>query len=195
MHLASTNYKSTHRCDFYVEWPDDADCHAIRLAPPSSSGRIHNLQDGGPRRGVERPSSYLGDLQHCRSKVRLSFYLLAFAILIVMYRQGLTLKSVATGYGQPPSTIYDWALEPASLKDADYRLPTDLTIRLRIEKFCDRVTKALYSSKPEPGEFISAEKLVIVQILESELREMEVEFGRDISGRSTIIFPITGFQI
>lgn len=95
-------------------------------------------------------------------------------------------QNVATGYGQPPSTIYDWALEPASLKDADYRLPTDLTIRLRIEKFCDRVTKALYSSKPEPGEFISAEKLVIVQILESELREMEVEFGRDISAINMI---------
>lgn len=57
-------------------------------------------------------------------------------------------------------------------------------IRLRIEKFCDRVTKALYSSKPEPAEFISAEKLVIVQILETELREMEVEFGRGISGKT-----------
>ncbi|CAI7637502.1 unnamed protein product [Penicillium pancosmium] len=95
-------------------------------------------------------------------------------------------QNVATGYGQPPSTIYDWALEPASLKDADYRLPNDLTIRLRIEKFCDRVTKALYSSKPEPGEFVSAEKFVIVQILESELREMEVEFGRDISAINMI---------
>jgi hypothetical protein len=95
----------------------------------------------------------------------------------------LTCVSVATGYGQPPSTIYDWALEPPSLKDADYRLPEDLMIRLRIEKFCDRVTKALYSSKPEPGEFISAEKLVIVQILETELREMEVELGRGISGK------------
>ncbi|KAJ5598972.1 transcriptional regulator family: Fungal Specific TF [Penicillium hetheringtonii] len=95
-------------------------------------------------------------------------------------------QNVATGYGQPPSTIYDWALEPASLKDADYRLPNDLTIRLRIEKFCDRVTKALYSSKPEPGEFISAEKLVIVQILESELREMEVQFGREISAINMI---------
>jgi hypothetical protein len=59
-------------------------------------------------------------------------------------------------------------------------------IRLRIEKFCDRVTKALYSSKPEPGEFISAEKLVIVQILETELREMEVEFGRGISAINMI---------
>ncbi|OQD80904.1 hypothetical protein PENANT_c031G02739 [Penicillium antarcticum] len=95
-------------------------------------------------------------------------------------------QNVATGYGQPPSTIYDWALEPASLRDADYRLPQDLAIRLRIEKFCDRVTKALYSSKPEPAEFVSADKLVVVQILESELREMEVEFGRDISAINLI---------
>lgn len=99
----------------------------------------------------------------------------------------LTFVSVATGYGQPPSTIYDWALEPPSLRDADYHLPEDLAIRLRIEKFCDRVTKALYSSKPEPIEFVSAEKLVIVQILETELREMEMDIGRDISGE---ILPV-----
>jgi hypothetical protein len=95
----------------------------------------------------------------------------------------LRFGSVATGYGQPPSTIYDWALEPASLKDADYRLPDDLAIRLRIEKFCDRVTKALYSSKPEPADFISAEKLLVVQVLESELRDMDVEFDGKISGK------------
>ncbi|KAL2219139.1 hypothetical protein M432DRAFT_609996 [Thermoascus aurantiacus ATCC 26904] len=90
-------------------------------------------------------------------------------------------QNVATGYGQPPGTLYDWALEPASLKDADYRLPDELRIRLRIEKFCDRVAKGLYSSKPEPAEFVSAEKLVMVRILESELKEMELEFGQDIS--------------
>ncbi|KAF4769229.1 hypothetical protein HAV15_008951 [Penicillium sp. str.  len=95
-------------------------------------------------------------------------------------------QNVATGYGQPPSTIYDWALEPASLRDADYRLPDDLATRLRIEKFCDRVTKALYSSKPEPAEFISADKLVVVQVLESELRDMDVEFDGKISAINTI---------
>jgi hypothetical protein len=95
------------------------------------------------------------------------------------------LCSVATGYGQPPGTIYDWALEPPSLRDADYNPSDDLRIRLRIEKFCDRVTKALYSGKPEPAEFISSEKLLIVQLLESELREMEVDFGRDISRMNT----------
>ncbi|GJP96423.1 transcriptional regulator family: Fungal Specific TF [Aspergillus niger] len=95
-------------------------------------------------------------------------------------------QNVATGYGQPPSTIYDWALEPASLRDADYHPSEDLKTRLRIEKFCDRVTKALYSSKPDPVEFISSEKLLIVQLLENELRDMEVEFGRDISNINMI---------
>ncbi|KAI9036225.1 transcription factor domain-containing protein [Aspergillus affinis] len=95
-------------------------------------------------------------------------------------------QNVATGYGQPPGTIYDWALEPPSLRDADYQLPDDLRIRLRIEKFCDRVTKSLYSSKPEPAEFISSEKLLIVQLLENELRDMEVEFNRDISNINMI---------
>lgn len=94
-------------------------------------------------------------------------------------------NSVATGYGQPPSTIYDWALEPASLRDADYHPPEDLKTRLRIEKFCDRVTKSLYSSRPDPAEFISSEKLLISQLLENELREMELEYGRNISGTAS----------
>ncbi|KAL2831234.1 hypothetical protein BDW59DRAFT_140721 [Aspergillus cavernicola] len=90
-------------------------------------------------------------------------------------------QNVGTGYGQPPGTIYDWALEPASLRDADYQPSEDLRTRLRIEKFCDRVTKSLYSSRPDPADFISSEKLLIVQLLENELREMELEFGRNIS--------------
>lgn len=117
----------------------------------------------------------MGHMQYSRSEVSASAKFGLFAGYL------LTHDSVATGYGQPPGTIYDWALEPASLRDADYHLPEDLRIRLRVEKFCDRVTRALYSSKPEPTEFISAEKLLIVQLLESELREMEVDFGRAIS--------------
>ena len=54
-------------------------------------------------------------------------------------------------------------------------------VRLRIEKFCDRVTRALYSSKPEAADYISSEKLLIVQLLESELKEMEMEVGCEMS--------------
>ncbi|KAL3472652.1 hypothetical protein BJX99DRAFT_211759 [Aspergillus californicus] len=95
-------------------------------------------------------------------------------------------QNVGTGYGQPPGTIYDWALEPASLRDADYHPSEDLRTRLRIEKFCDRVTKSLYSSRPDPAEFISSEKLLIVQLLDNELKEMELDFGRNISAINII---------
>ncbi|GAM43766.1 hypothetical protein TCE0_060f18847 [Talaromyces pinophilus] len=93
----------------------------------------------------------------------------------------LVAQNVATGYGQPPSTIYDWALEPASLRAADYRLPEELKVRLRIEKFCDRVTRSLYNGRPEPSEFLSMDKLLLVGILENELKEMELDFGDDLS--------------
>ncbi|EED13923.1 C6 transcription factor, putative [Talaromyces stipitatus ATCC 10500] len=93
----------------------------------------------------------------------------------------LVAQNVATGYGQPPSTIYDWALEPASLRAADYKLPEELKVRLRIEKFCDRVTRSLYNGRPEPSEFLSMDKLLLVGILENELKEMELDFGDDLS--------------
>ncbi|KAE8167824.1 hypothetical protein BDV40DRAFT_252778 [Aspergillus tamarii] len=90
-------------------------------------------------------------------------------------------QNISTGYGQPPGTIYDWALEPASLQDAGYYPPEDLRTRLSIEKFCDRITKSLYNSRPDAAEFIGPERLLIVQLLENELRDMELSFGRNIS--------------
>ena len=118
-----------------------------------------------------------------RSRAEVSSTVLRLEPLPLWLYPSDILHSVATGYGQPPGTIYDWALEPISLKNADYHLPDELKPRLRIEKFCDRVTKGLYSGRPEPAEFISTDKLMIVRILESEFREMESEFGQDISRR------------
>ena len=114
----------------------------------------------------------MGSLQPRCTEVSYTFRLL------IQYTK---LSSVATGYGQPPSTIYDWALEPASLRAADYRLPEELKVRLRIEKFCDRVTRSLYNGRPEPSEFLSMDKLLLVGILENELKEMELDFGDDLS--------------
>lgn len=91
-------------------------------------------------------------------------------------------QNVSTGYGQPPTTIYDWAIEPASLKDADYRLPDDLRIRLRIERFCDRVSRGLYSSRQDSADW----RLQIVTLLENELKDMEAEFYLDISNINMI---------
>ncbi|KAL4880919.1 hypothetical protein BJY04DRAFT_190374 [Aspergillus karnatakaensis] len=94
-------------------------------------------------------------------------------------------QNVATGYGQPPGTIYDWALEPAVLQDADYYPSEDLQVRFHIEKFCDHVSRSLYNSRPDPENFISTEKLLIVQLLENELKEIELRF-RSISHINSI---------
>ncbi|PYH77491.1 hypothetical protein BO82DRAFT_395311 [Aspergillus uvarum CBS 121591] len=90
-------------------------------------------------------------------------------------------QNVSTGYGQPSGTVYDWALGPSSLQDAEYFPSEDLLVRFRIEKFCDHVTRTVYNTRPEAADFISTEKLMIVQLLENELENMETELGRNIS--------------
>jgi hypothetical protein len=84
-------------------------------------------------------------------------------------------SSVGTGYGQPSGTLYDWAIEPTSLKLADYRLPDELHARLRIEKLCDRITRSLYGSQPDGATVVNTEKLLIVRLLENELRDLEID--------------------
>ncbi|KAE8146187.1 hypothetical protein BDV25DRAFT_163009 [Aspergillus avenaceus] len=58
-------------------------------------------------------------------------------------------QRVATGYGQPPSTVYDWTLSSESL-DPNFKLPEGIRARLEIEKFCDKVTRALYTNRRDP---------------------------------------------
>ena len=59
-------------------------------------------------------------------------------------------RSVATGYGQPPSTLYDWTLSWSESVDPNFKLPEGIKPRLEIERFCDKVTKALYANQRDP---------------------------------------------
>lgn len=171
--MAASHNKSEKWPDFYAQRVDDAGSHAAGSTSSCATRRIHHISDGGSRGRTERSIADMGHLQRGGPKV---------CAVFALYRLFAKCScSVATGYGQPPSTIYDWALEPASLKNADYRLPDELKTRLRIEKFCDRVTKSLYNGRPDPAEFISMEKLLIVRILENELREMELDLASNIS--------------
>ncbi|GKZ27552.1 hypothetical protein AbraCBS73388_004974 [Aspergillus brasiliensis] len=99
----------------------------------------------------------------------------------------LVAQNVSTGYGQPSGTVYDWALGPSSLQDADYYPSEDLRVRFRIEKFCDHVTRTVYNTRPEAADFISTEKLMIVRLLENELETIETELGRNISRLETYV--------
>lgn len=59
-------------------------------------------------------------------------------------------QSIGTGYGQPASTLYDWtlAVRPGDL--GPFTLHQELEARLQIERFCDKVSKEMYSNAMDP---------------------------------------------
>ncbi|GAO15252.1 hypothetical protein UVI_02006600 [Ustilaginoidea virens] len=59
-------------------------------------------------------------------------------------------QNVGTGYGQPASTLYDWTLALRPGDDPSLHLSTDLEARLQIERFCDKVSKEMYSNASDP---------------------------------------------
>ncbi|KAK8150864.1 hypothetical protein G3M48_005959 [Beauveria asiatica] len=59
-------------------------------------------------------------------------------------------QNVGTGYGQPASTLYDWTLALRPGDDAAFRLTPELEARLQIERFCDKVSKEMYSNASDP---------------------------------------------
>ncbi|KAL4781688.1 hypothetical protein BJX76DRAFT_334650 [Aspergillus varians] len=85
-------------------------------------------------------------------------------------------QRVATGYGQPPCTWYDWTLSSQESMDANFKLPESIRHRLDIEKFCDKVTKALYTNRRDPvGLCGSQERSTLTSLLSRDLDELETQ--------------------
>ncbi|KAI4864963.1 hypothetical protein F4820DRAFT_311500 [Hypoxylon rubiginosum] len=59
-------------------------------------------------------------------------------------------QSIGTGYGQPATTLYDWTLGIRPGEDGPFTLSPELEARLRIERFCDKVSKEMYSNASDP---------------------------------------------
>ncbi|KAL2812860.1 hypothetical protein BJX63DRAFT_421565 [Aspergillus granulosus] len=85
-------------------------------------------------------------------------------------------QRVATGYGQPPCTLYDWTLSSQESMDPNFKLPESIRHRLEIEKFCDKVTKALYTNRRDPvGLCSSQERSTLTSLLSRDLDELETQ--------------------
>ncbi|KAL4875963.1 hypothetical protein BJY04DRAFT_200897 [Aspergillus karnatakaensis] len=85
-------------------------------------------------------------------------------------------QRVATGYGQPPCTLYDWTLSSQESMDPNFKLPESIRHRLDIEKFCDKVTKALYTNRRDPvGLCGSQERSTLTSLLSRDLDELETQ--------------------
>ncbi|KAF1816540.1 hypothetical protein P152DRAFT_369526, partial [Eremomyces bilateralis CBS 781.70] len=61
-------------------------------------------------------------------------------------------QNIATGYGQPPDTLYDATLDFGDASFHDTPLPTQVAQRLALEKFCNHITKTLYSNEKQPND-------------------------------------------
>lgn len=78
---------------------------------------------------------------------------------------------VSTGYGQPSSTLFDCTL---SLTEADLRLPSEVKVRLQIEKFCDKISQMLYSNRRDPvGVLSDTERNVMASVLSKDFEDLE----------------------
>ena len=90
---------------------------------------------------------------------------------------------MATGYGQPPSTVYDWTLDPLGFDETNFKLSPEAERRILGERFCNKVTKTLYSNRLDPvGLADDAQRAVLMARLARELEDIEQRLrGSDVS--------------
>lgn len=85
---------------------------------------------------------------------------------------------VSTGYGQPPSTLYDWTLSSSDSQDPNFKLSGEIQSRLEIEKFCDRITRALYTNRRDPvGLTSDQERTIMISFLTRDFDELEEQMN------------------
>lgn len=104
---------------------------------------------------------------------------------------------VATGFGQPPSTLYDWTLSSSDSMDINFKLPEDIKSRLEIERFCDKVTKALYTNRRDPvGLCRDQERSTLISFLARDYDELEQLMGHNDSKHVAVSScgNLTGFR-
>ena len=98
---------------------------------------------------------------------------------------------VATGYGQPPSTVYDWTLAPYGSNEANFKLHEDVEAILLIERFCNRVTKALYSNHLDSvGLVDDAQRSILMAFLVKDYQDLEEKLRPSTSCASLPCAPL-----
>jgi hypothetical protein len=79
-----------------------------------------------------------------------------------------------------PSTIGPWIEFDGG---GTLELPEDILVQLRIEKFCDRVSKTLYQNPLDPlGVLLETEQASMMSVLREEYRDLEESLGDRLTG-------------
>ena len=113
------------------------------------------------------------------------------------YLSKLISLRVATGYGQPPSTFYDWTLSPSGPNESSFKLPADVEGRLQIEVFSNKVTKFLYSNRLDPvGLASDSERSSFTRYLVRDLEDLEQKLKAHNSGMMELVHSrSSGFDL
>ncbi|KAK2003910.1 hypothetical protein LX36DRAFT_565274 [Colletotrichum falcatum] len=83
-------------------------------------------------------------------------------------------QTIGTGYGQPASTLYDWTLAVRRGEDGPFRLTPELEARLQIERFCDKVSKEMYSNASDPRGVAGDEhRAMLMRVYRKDFNELQ----------------------
>ncbi|OAX80359.1 hypothetical protein ACJ72_05310 [Emergomyces africanus] len=105
-------------------------------------------------------------------------------------------QRVATGYGQPSQTLIDWTLSSPESVDQNFKLPTEIKCRLDIEKFCDKVTRGLYSNPRDPvGLSSDDERFIVTTILAKDFEELESQLSQDHNSLTNLYLRAAGLHL
>lgn len=70
--------------------------------------------------------------------------------------------------------MYDWTLSSSESADVNFKLSEDIRPKLEIEKFCDKVTKSLYTNRRDPvGLCSDQERSTLISFLTRDFDELE----------------------
>ncbi|PGH02155.1 hypothetical protein AJ79_07701 [Helicocarpus griseus UAMH5409] len=105
-------------------------------------------------------------------------------------------QRVATGYGQPSQTLIDWTLSSPESLDQNFKLPKEIKCRLDIEKFCDKVTRGLYSNPRDPvGLSSDDERFIITTILAKDFEELEGQLRQEQNSITNLYLRAAGLHL
>jgi hypothetical protein len=83
-------------------------------------------------------------------------------------------QTIGTGYGQPASSLYDWTLAIRPGVEGPYSLGPELEARLLIERFCDKVSKEMYSNASDPRGVAGDEhRAMLMRVYRREFNELQ----------------------
>jgi hypothetical protein len=109
----------------------------------------------------------------------------------------LTIDRVATGYGQPSNTLYDWTLGLRATKsDVNFALPSILNDHLRIEQFAEKVSRTLYSNRQDPVGLVSdSERQNYVNLLASDFSDLKERISDNSSSITEVYLHATQLHL